>query len=73
MDITAIAIVSVICWAIVSIYQERSYGKKSEHKSVKALRSEYDEKISMLNDRIATLETIVTDEKYNLKRQFDAL
>lgn len=72
MNTTAIAIIAIICWAIVSIVRSgKDTGKKSKkHEDEnQQLRAEIDS----LKERIATLEAIVTDEKYTLKREFENL
>jgi hypothetical protein len=71
MNITAIAIVGIICWAIVELVQ----GGKSKKKG-KAYDKEIEEltgEIEQMRARIATLEQIVTEEPYDLKRQFKDL
>lgn len=71
MNITAVAIVAIICWAIV----ELTNGSKSKKTSKKtgaeneALRTE----VEQLKDRVVTLEKIVTDEKYSLNKEFENL
>ena len=72
MNTTAIAIIAIICWAIVSI----TNGTKKSSKVNKQQSLDSDElrkEIESMKERIATLEAIVTDEKYNLKREFDNL
>lgn len=72
MSITSIAIVAIICWAIVSLFN----GSKKNAKSSKQDNLEKDalkNDIQSLKDRIANLEAIITDEKYDLKREFDNL
>ncbi|ABG41622.1 hypothetical protein Patl_3116 [Paraglaciecola sp. T6c] len=71
MNITAVAIVAIVCWAIV----ELTNGTKTKKKNKAALEqdAELAKQVSSLKERIETLEKIVTDEKYDLHRQFDAL
>ncbi len=72
MNTTAIAIIAIICWAIVSIVRSGKDSGKVKEKIAQendGLRAEIDG----LKDRIATLEAIVTDEKYSLKREFENL
>ena len=62
MNTTAIAIIAIICWAIVSIVRSgKDSGKISEKIAQEndGLRAEIDG----LKDRIATLEANVKDEK----------
>ena len=70
MSFTPVAIVAIICWAIVELantkYKKRNTMTQGEvEKMTKALKD--------LQDRVATLEKIVTDEKYNLKKEIDSL
>lgn len=67
MDITAIAIVAIVVWGIVEVF---SWNKKD--KAAKEDPKLADE-LARLKERVQVLEEIVTDEKYNLKREFDAL
>lgn len=72
MNTTAIAIIALICWAIVSI----TNGSKKSGKMNKQQALDNDElrnEIASMKERIATLEAIVTDEKYNLNKEFDNL
>jgi hypothetical protein len=71
MNITAIAIVGIICWAIVELVQGGKNKKKGKvyDKDIAALQGEID----AMRERIATLERIVTEEPYDLKRQFKDL
>ena len=71
MNLTAIAIVAIICWAIVELTQ----GSKSKKKSKvdNQLNDELKQQVADLKTRVETLEKIVTDEKYDLNRQFDNL
>ncbi|GAC33582.1 hypothetical protein [Paraglaciecola polaris] len=71
MNITAVAIVAIICWAIV----ELTNGTKTKKKNKAAEQQDVQlaQQIADLKERIETLEKIVTDEKYDLHRQFDDL
>ena len=68
MNLTAIAIVAICAWALVSIIDS------AKDKSKKKLNSKefdsYKSEIAELKERISVLEKIVTDEKYELKKQF---
>lgn len=71
MDITAIAIVGIIAWTIVSITgatKDKRAAKKNSYQS-----DELTKEVAALKERVSVLEKIVTDEKYDLKKQFDAL
>ncbi|WP_339768546.1 hypothetical protein [uncultured Paraglaciecola sp.] len=71
MNITAVAIVAIVCWAIV----ELTNGSKAKKKNKVTLQqdAELAQQVADLKARIETLEKIVTDEKYDLHRQFDDL
>ena len=78
MNITAIVIIAIICWMIVSIVEKvssRKHQKTSngEWHSYNQRTVELEEKIEVLEQRIAVLEKIVTDEKYDLKKEFEKL
>lgn len=68
MNTTAIAIVAIVAWAIVSIV-DRAKDKSTKKLSAKEKES-YQADIAALKERVSVLEKIVTDEKYDLKRQF---
>lgn len=72
MNVTAVAIIGIIfgCTiAIVSmILKHRSQSKVTSQDS-DHLRAE----INSLKERVATLEKIVTDSKYQLNKEFDSL
>ena len=70
MNFTAIGIVAIVCWAIVeltnTVFRKRNVtAEKGGGEMAKA--------IADLQDRVATLEKIVTDEKYNLNKEFENL
>ena len=71
MNMTAVAIIAIICWAIVSIV--RSPKKQKVDKQVQFEAEALKAELADLKDRVATLEAIVTDEKYSLRREFDNL
>jgi len=68
MNMTAVAIIAIIAWAIVSI-TDSVKTKKSNKVSDKTSRA-YEAEIASLKERVSVLEKIVTDEKYDLKKQF---
>jgi phage shock protein B len=74
MNITAIVIVAVVCWAIVELVN----GSKSKKKDKKDadqinLANNLERDMATMRERIEILEKIVTDEKYDLNRKFDDL
>lgn len=71
MNITAIAIVAIICWAIVELTNGAKTKKKSKVSQQK--ETELEQQVTELKERVETLEKIVTDKKYDLHRQFDDL
>lgn len=74
MNITAIVIVAIICWAIVELVNG-SKNKKKDKKESESINqtSHLEREMATMRERIETLEKIVTDEKYDLNRQFDDL
>jgi phage shock protein B len=74
MNMTAIAIVALVCWAIVELVNGPK-GKKKNKKDTEQVDQthELEREVAAMRSRIETLEKIVTDEKYDLNRQFDDL
>ena len=74
MNMTAIAIVALVCWAIVELVNGPK-GKKKDKKDTAQVNQTQDlvRKVEAMRERIETLEKIVTDEKYDLNSQFDNL
>lgn len=71
MNTTAIAIVAIVTWGIVSIVK---MSKKTAAPKFNAdINEETAAEIARLKERIETLEKIVTDESYDLKKQFKDL
>lgn len=71
---TSIAIVALICWAIVELVNGPKSKRKDKKDTVQFSQTQdLERKIEMMRERIETLEKIVTDEKYDLNRQFDNL
>jgi phage shock protein B len=71
MNTTAIAIVAIVCWAIVKLIngpRDKKSNKQDDQKN-----TELEQHVLRLQDRIETLEKIVTDDKYDLNRQFNDL
>ncbi|WP_373284977.1 MULTISPECIES: hypothetical protein [Bowmanella] len=67
---TAVAIVAIVCWALVELVNSRhKKAPKLNETELNNLKQE----LSTLKERVQTLEKIVTDENYDLKRQFDNL
>ncbi len=71
MNLTAIFIVAIVVGGITSIISTLSNKKhKDANQYNKAERDDMQLQIQKMNERIATLERIVTDEKYSLNKQF---
>lgn len=75
MDITAIAIVAIICWAIVSLSKSRSPNKKSKEyqDQLQTEHQQMQKQLDIMAERLVVLERIVTDEKYQLNKEFSSL
>lgn len=74
MNMTAIAIVAIACWAVVELVNGPKNRKKQKStQEPDQLTRELQQEILAMRERIETLEKIVTDEKYDLHRQFDDL
>jgi flagellar biogenesis protein FliO len=71
MNMTAIAIVAIVCWAIVELVNGTRSKKTSKKDDLK--NTELQQQLVTLKERVETLERIVTDEKYDLNRQFNEL
>jgi ribonuclease HII len=71
MNLTAIIIVAIVVGGITSIISTLSNKKVTESKKFsKQERDDLQVQIHQMNERIETLERIVTDEKYSLNQQF---
>jgi len=68
---TAIALI-VIAGCALEAYRARFAGKADEDRLAE-LEAKIDRLDAELRDRVQTLERIVTDDKADLKRQFDYL
>lgn len=71
MNLTAVGIVAIVCWALVELFNGPK-GKKKDKQDVQHTEAMQQE-LAALKERVQTLEKIVTDEKYDLNRQFDDL
>ncbi|MEP7706051.1 hypothetical protein [Paraglaciecola sp. 25GB23A] len=71
MNMTAIAIVAIVCWAIVELVNGTRSKKTNKKDDLK--NTELQQQLVTLKERVETLERIVTDEKYDLNRQFNEL
>ena len=66
MNMTAIAIVAICAWALVTIVE--SAKDKSKKKLSSKETDAYKAEIAELKERVSVLEKIVTDERYDLKK-----
>lgn len=72
MNLTAIAIVAIVASVIYKIVEAGC--RVSQNKNAGNAKSkQYEAEIAELRERIEVLEKIVTDESYDLKRQFKNL
>jgi hypothetical protein len=74
MNMTAIAIVALVCWAIVELVNGPK-GKKKDKKGTDQINqaNSLERDVAVMRERIEILEKIVTDKKYDINRQFDDL
>lgn len=74
MNLTTIIIMAIIVGGITSIVSTLSKRKINESNEFnKQERDDMLIQIQKMNERIETLERIVTDEKYSLNKEFDNL
>lgn len=75
MNVTAVCIVAIVAWAIVSLFGSHKEGKQSRGKwqNAESKITGLETEIAQMNERIQVLEKIVVDEKYELNRKFDEL
>lgn len=71
MNITAIAIVAIICWAVVELTS--GFRNKKAHKQDNLRLEQMQQSVEQLQERVQVLEKIVTDQNYDLKKEFDNL
>ncbi|AWL12691.1 hypothetical protein HMF8227_02238 [Saliniradius amylolyticus] len=71
MNITAIAIVAIVCWAIVELVT--GFRNKKTHKQDNLRLEQMQQSVHQLQERVQVLEKIVTDQNYDLKKEFDNL
>ncbi|MBU2977881.1 hypothetical protein [Alteromonas sp. C1M14] len=71
MNMTVIAIVAICAWALVKI--TRNTKNNQPNKKSAQQEAALQQEIDALRDRIEVLEKIVTDDNYDLKKQFKDL
>ncbi len=72
MDLTAIIIVAIVFGSVVAIVKT-VFNHVGERHKLKHFDNGTASEIERLKERIATLEKIVTDENYQLKKEFENL
>lgn len=72
MNITAIAIVSIVFGTAYAIFN-KILNHRRDSRNFKQGDHSMTLEIERLKERVATLERIVTDDKYQLQKQFDSL
>lgn len=70
MGTTAIAIVAIVCFTAIKLLDTIF---KKHNDSVGSEKGKLMQEIALLKERVETLEKIVTDEKYNLNKEFENL
>lgn len=74
MNFTAVAIVAISCWALVEVVQTLTNRKhKAKNANIQQDQQAMQKALQELRDRVEVLEKIVTDEKYDLNKQFEDL
>jgi hypothetical protein len=68
-----VAVVAIVFLAEIIRTYIKARGAGTSRSEIEALQQRIDELNLELRDRIETLERIVTDDKADLKRQFDRL
>ena len=72
MNVTAVAIIGIIFGSIYAVVNAILKHLK-ESKKMKTGDDSTQQEIQNLKERVATLERIVTDDKYQLNKEFDSL
>lgn len=77
MNVTAVAIVAIAFSALVhvinTIFGKRSRKTENDLSSAAQTITTLKTEVASLKDRVETLEKIVTDEKYQLNKEFENL
>ncbi len=67
MNFSTVAIIAIICWCVVEVAKQFRLRQKPDLKAMEQVHEE----LKKLRARVATLEKIVTEDGYNLKKEFD--
>lgn len=72
---TSVAIVAIICWAIVSLAKPSTSKKKDKayYQKLEEEQAQMKQDLEQMSERLSVLEKIVTDEKYELNKAFNDL
>ena len=73
MSWTAVFIVGICCWAIVAITKGAGGSRKKDKQAMSDLQQEHEKlrgELDLMKERLVILEKIVTDEKYDLNKEF---
>lgn len=77
MNVTAVAIVAIASYALVSviqtIFKKRDNSSQTDKEQTNQTLMTMQDEIKALKSRVETLEKIVTDDKYQLNKQFEDL
>ena len=76
MSWTAVVIVCAVCWAIVKIANGSGSSSKKDKALISEIKAEHEQlklELNTMKDRLIVLEKIVTDEKYQLNKEFNSL
>ena len=71
-----VAVVAIIFGTLYAMYELRVSDKNKSKSKLDELKKEMDElknELTAQKERLVVLEKIVTDEKYNLKKEIDSL
>lgn len=70
MNLTSIGIIAILTWGMIELVKQFKRGdSKQNSKTVNELQGQ----VQQLRERVEVLEKIVTDNSYDLKKQFDNL
>ena len=70
MDVFTMVVIIVVVTTIAGVYEKQ---QKNKYKAANANQDDLLAEIDELRERVEVLEKIVTDEKYQLHREIDAL
>ena len=72
--VAIVAIVLSAAYAIVHlVMRNKAQAKEKTHNEIDEVRDELRQELKEVKERLAVLEKIVTDEKYDLKKEINSL